>query len=308
MVQKTDDLLVRREPDKNIMGVINLFSITKENYKEKIKNLNNIKEIKEILQSFGLEEYFSKSIDTNNHDNKIKNLEKNKKLIDSVISKFMDSYSNIEVQIEPIIDLLISKNNRKISVMKLSQGEKTLLSLVLDIARRLIILNPSLENPLEGQGIVLIDEFDLHLHPQWQKEAARNLVETFPNCQFFLTTHSPIVLTEVDRKHIYILENDENESISIKRPEQSFGLTILETTNELMTPPDKKQLGRNQQIEDILERIFHLINEETTLSLKSAQKEISLLEKKIHGDIPELLRAKTQIDLILEWQEDEKNQ
>jgi len=55
-----------------------------------------------------------------------------------------------------------------------------------------------MEDPLQGAGIILIDEIDLHLHPSWQREIIKKLCITFPNCQFFITTHSPYVLTSVN--------------------------------------------------------------------------------------------------------------
>ena len=63
--------------------------------------------------------------------------------------------------------MILEKNGKEYDVNQLSQGEKSLLSLVGDIARRLVILNPGLDNPLEGEGVVMIDEVDLHLHPKW---------------------------------------------------------------------------------------------------------------------------------------------
>ena len=68
--------------------------------------------------------------------------------------------------------------------------------LVCDIARRLSIANP-VGNPLEGSGIILIDEVDLHLHPLWQQSVITRLVTTFPHCQFFITSHSPLVASDV---------------------------------------------------------------------------------------------------------------
>ena len=53
---------------------------------------------------------------------------------------------------------------------------------------------------MDGNGIVLIDEIDLHLHPEWQMDVVSRMVDTFPNCQFFITTHSPIVASDVAGK------------------------------------------------------------------------------------------------------------
>jgi predicted ATP-binding protein involved in virulence len=78
-----------------------------------------------------------------------------------------------------------------------------------DLARRLSIANPMLDNPLLGEGVVLIDEVDLHMHPSWQRIVLGKLRETFPNIQFIITTHSPIVLSEVgDDFNIFLMKNN----------------------------------------------------------------------------------------------------
>ncbi len=208
-------------------------------------------------------------------DDNHKELIKIKQIVDSLISEFMgDIYSNIEIVIEPKLDILISKRKRKISVMRLSQGEKTLLALVLDIARRLIILNPTLDKPLHGNGIVLIDEFDLHLHPKWQKDVALKLVKNFPNCQFFLTTHSSLVITETNAKNVFILNEDDNGSVDILRPEQTYGLDSNQILDELMKPSDVESLSRPKFINEKIEFINDLIDEETKQSLLEAEDEI----------------------------------
>jgi predicted ATP-binding protein involved in virulence len=91
---------------------------------------------------------------------------------------------------------------------QLSQGEKSLI-LVGDIARRLAMMNPKLDNPLLGKGIILIDEIDMHLHPQWQRSIIQRLQTTFPNCQFILTTHSPLVISDTQNILVYDLDGQE---------------------------------------------------------------------------------------------------
>lgn len=295
--KKSDDILNRRKVYINKSVVLSDLGITEETFRLlkslSLENANAKKSLDEIDAVLTEEE--PKLPDDN--------LKRNKEIIDNVIDIFMDGYTDIEVQLEPMIDLVIKKNDKKISVMKLSQGEKTLLSLVLDIARRLIILNPSLDNPLEGGGIVLVDEFDLHLHPSWQRDMAKNLRRAFPNCQFFLTTHSPIVLSEVDRKHVYMLDNDENGYTVIQRPSQTFGLTANEILNELMSSDDISQLFRSQYVEEKLDEIFDLLDKESEEDLSDADIKIKKLEEQLHGDIPELIKAKVQMELIKDWLE-----
>lgn len=128
-------------------------------------------------------------------------------VISKVINCFMPDLSNLRVQRAPVLDLLVDKNDTPLSVRQLSQGEKSLFALVVDMAQRLVVLNPSLENPLAGSGIVLIDEIDLHLHPGWQQKVIPNLRNTFKNIQFIVTTHSQQVLTTVESGCIRILDN-----------------------------------------------------------------------------------------------------
>jgi predicted ATP-binding protein involved in virulence len=90
---------------------------------------------------------------------------------------------------------------------QLSDGYRTLLALVMDLARRLAQANPHLVKPLHSEAIVLIDEIDLHLHPGLQQTVLLDLQRTFPNTQFIVTTHSPQVLTTVQKENIRRLEN-----------------------------------------------------------------------------------------------------
>lgn len=77
-----------------------------------------------------------------------------------------------------------------LDVLQLSDGEKCTLALFGDIARRLAIANPSLDDPLQGDGVVLIDELELHMHTSWQRKVISMLKKTFPNIQFIITTRS----------------------------------------------------------------------------------------------------------------------
>jgi predicted ATP-binding protein involved in virulence len=103
--------------------------------------------------------------------------------------------------------LVIEKGGENLKIDQLSDGEKMLLLVVSDLARRLSIANPGMDDSLQGKGVVLIDEVDLHLHPQWQREVIPALGKTFPNCQFITTTHSPQVLSNVEKENILILED-----------------------------------------------------------------------------------------------------
>lgn len=74
------------------------------------------------------------------------------------------------------------------------------------------LANPEKENPLEGSGVVLIDELDLHMHTSWQRKVLNVLRDTFPNVQFIITTHSPQILGEMDDSvNLLYLYNEDNK-------------------------------------------------------------------------------------------------
>lgn len=127
-------------------------------------------------------------------------------IVQDAIYSFLPGFSDLVLQRAPL-DLLIRKDDTSLSVLQLSQGEKSILALVADIARRLTLLNPSLDNPLDGAGIVLIDEVDLHLHPEWQQKIIKKLENTFKNIQFIVTTHSPQVCHTIDSSNIWLLRD-----------------------------------------------------------------------------------------------------
>ncbi|WP_315818175.1 AAA family ATPase [Paraflavitalea speifideaquila] len=81
----------------------------------------------------------------------------------------------------------------KVSTVGLSDGFRSILALTGDLVWRLIEAFPDSKNPLNEQGVVLIDELDIHLHPTWQRTIANLLRRTFPAIQFIMATHSPLV-------------------------------------------------------------------------------------------------------------------
>jgi len=143
-------------------------------------------------------------------------------------------------------------------IERLSDGVRSMLAMTADIAYRCVTLNPHLSDaPKETEGIVLIDEVDLHLHPRWQQLVIPNLREAFPNIQFIVTTHSPQVLTTVSKKHIKIITFDEvlEPNISPLARESADALAYIMDTN--VKPPLNilddihryEQLVKNGEIE-----------------------------------------------------------
>lgn len=96
-------------------------------------------------------------------------------------------------------------------------GYRVTLALAADLARRMVQGNPHRADPCACEAIVLIDEIDLHLHPAWQQRVLVDLLRTFPNTQFLVSTHSPQVLTSVEPERIVELNQDEHGSVVAAR-------------------------------------------------------------------------------------------
>lgn len=98
-----------------------------------------------------------------------------------------------------------------LKVDQLSDGIRSVLAMIGDIAYRCYKLNPhlGLDAARQTRGVVMIDEVDMHLHPLWQQRVLEQLRQAFPSVQFIVTTHSPQVLTTVNRENIRILQATE---------------------------------------------------------------------------------------------------
>jgi predicted ATP-binding protein involved in virulence len=156
--------------------------------------------------------------------------------------------------------------------------------LVGDIARRLALASPGLEDPLLGEGIILIDEVEQHLHPTWQRTILKKLVEIFPNCQFIVTTHSPTVLSEVAAESIIELVPGP-EGITARRPDASYGLDVGAILEDVMGA-SARPVEVKAQIEALLQRI------ESGEGLDEARRELSELERLIGPEDRELVFAR----------------
>lgn len=173
--------------------------------REDVEN-EHLKKIMFNLRLGSSDQEFLKAIDEYN-SNKFKDVQL--EAVRQAIYAFMPNFRNLEVSRKPRLAMIIDKNDKTLNVSQLSQGEKSLMALVGDIARRLAMMNPKLDNPLHGKGIILIDEIDMHLHPQWQRSIIQRLQTTFPNCQFILTTHSPLVISDTQNILVYDLDGQE---------------------------------------------------------------------------------------------------
>lgn len=197
----------------------------------------------------------------------------------SAIYKMLDGFSNMRVKRSPL-RMIISKGNMTLEMEQLSDGEKCTIALIGDLARRLALANPSMVNPLEGTGIALIDEIELHMHPKWQRKIIPTLRDTFPNIQFIVTTHSPQVLGELDDSvNIYSINQENNMSVA----DSVNGLIAWDTNLILEELMNTDSLNKN--IKNKVAKLFEFIQEKNFNEAKKLADEIDCLSQGSNTDV-----------------------
>lgn len=195
------------------------------------------------------------------------------------IEHFMPGFKNLQVRRKPRLHMSIDKNGQTLDVLQLSQGEKSLMALVGDIARRLAMMNPALKDPLQGKGIVLIDEVDMHLHPSWQRNIIERLTTAFPNCQFVLTTHSPLVVSDSKNLLVYALNNGE-----LTRVPSQYGQDVNMVLLDVMDTHIRNAT--------VASRLNDLRDKIEDGELAAAQDLLTLLETELPAQNLELVKAR----------------
>lgn len=126
--------------------------------------------------------------------------------LNAALHVFLDDFSDLVVDRSPL-SLSVRKGEHRLILSQLSDGERSFLAIIGDLVRRLSIANPALSDPLQGAGVVLIDELELHLHPQWQRNVVENLRKVFPKIQFVATTHSPFIIQTLRSDELILLDD-----------------------------------------------------------------------------------------------------
>ena len=169
----------------------------------------------------------------------------------------------------------------------LSDGIRTILSMVADIAYRMAVLNPQLLGNVlkETDGIVLIDEIDMHLHPAWQRRIIQDLLRIFPKVQFIFTTHAPTVLTNTGNENLRILEQGQ-----VHRPAaKSYGRNLAAIMGEIM--------GTEARPGEVLAKIAQFNDALDQGNLDKAKTLLRWLERKLGPDDQDVVNAQIALDL-----------
>ena len=185
------------------------------------------------------------------------------------------------------IEVSYRKNNEieKLPLHMFSDGIRITLTMVADIATRMAKLNPQLlDNVLETPGVILIDEIDMHLHPSWQSRIITSLLETFTNIQIITTTHSPIVISNIESEYLRILKNNE-----IMNPSTNYNRELDDIVNNIMETD-----YRPEEVRNLINQINQNIDNE---ELEEAKELLDNLKDILGEKDSEVISARNSIEL-----------
>jgi predicted ATP-dependent endonuclease of OLD family len=135
----------------------------------------------------------------------------------------------------------ITNGGSKVLKNHLGLGYQSLITWIVDLAKRMFDRYPKSDKPLKEPAIVLVDEIDLHLHPEWQRKIVSFLSKTFPKTQFIVTAHSPLVIQSANDINVVVLhKNEDTDEVSIYQPKETNfqGWTVEEILSDLMQMGD----------------------------------------------------------------------
>lgn len=195
----------------------------------------------------------------------------------ALTSMMGERYSNPRIELKPlrfVMDEQIKDGSvRQLRIEQMSDGFRIMTAMVADIASRMAEANPQMENPLATHGVVLIDELDLHLHPHWQRQVLNQLHTVFPNVQFIVSTHSPLVVIGIDSDaQVFKLNNaiiEEENMLSYSNYDAS--LMLLSDLFGLSSARNPKYDSKIQRRNELSQKVVLTEDENTELESLDAQ-------------------------------------
>ena len=187
--------------------------------------------------------------------------------------KFMQDGEGVTVSYDKRTEELVySDGEETLPIRLLSSGFRNLLGMVFDIAYRMAVLNPDLLDDITEKtpGVVLIDEIDMHLHPNWQWRVVEALKHTFPKVQFIATTHSPIIIASCKEEKLIALRLED---------------VFLDKPSEIV----HGKTAKGWMVDSVLDKYMHSGNRapETMSKLKRLSE---LAKEKLAGDMSDIGR------------------
>jgi predicted ATP-binding protein involved in virulence len=182
-----------------------------------------------------------------------------------------------------------------VALQQLGYGYRTMIAWVVDFTSRMVERYPDSLDPHTEPAVVLVDEIDMHLHPKWQRELVNFLTEQFPNTQFIVTAHSPLIVQAAPDANLVLLRREGDHVVVENAPETIRGWRVDQIlTSDLFG----LETARPPDMEKLLTRRKELLTKSRLT--KASQKELEEINEKL-GQIPNgesFEQAKKTLDLV----------
>lgn len=184
---------------------------------------------------------------------------------------------------------IVFKDETEIPFHFLSDGYRNLLAIFADLAYRCVTLNPHFgkEANFKTEGVVMIDELDLHLHPAWQQDIVKKLKNSFPEVQFVATTHSPFILQEMDDNEVYKINSTADDILFPLKGLNRLGVEdIAEEVQGVETPNmSSKREEMFKAAEDYYKLLDSAEKEYNQDSLQELKDKMDAITEKYSDDV-----------------------
>ncbi|MEI8572600.1 AAA family ATPase [Methylomonas sp. EFPC1] len=200
---------------------------------------------------------------------------------------------------EILIEMVIQGKNQTIPFHLLSDGYRNMIGMVADIAYRMATLNPQLEADVikQTEGIVLIDEIDLHLHPKWQREVVGRLLKTFPKVQFVASSHSPFIIQSLyGREDCLLWDLEKAQPVAI---ESESIEDIAEDQQHVEIPQKSKRYLDMMEAAEAYYRKLHEVNNESDMEVMQLRSKLDELSIPFSDDPAFAAQLKFERDSVL---------
>jgi len=207
-------------------------------------------------------------VDEQNNFEKQQEIKKSQEIheiITTLVKTLNQLIPDFDIKTKDRVYYFFDKQNQHFTTDELSEGYRANAVLLSDILFKIMMLRNRVgeetsisETFQKAKGVILIDEFDRHLHPSWQRIYLKNLTEVLPNIQFFLTTHNPMAILDRNAEEIQVLYRDENGEMQVLQQEggtkyAGVSLTILKYFDDTTV---------SETLKNALENYYDLLEDE----------------------------------------------
>ena len=187
--------------------------------------------------------------------------------------------------VSPLMDPVFETATGDTPFYQLSSGIQSICYMFYEIISGLSQYYPESENVFLEKGLVLIDEIEIHLHPEWQKVITSGLTKMFPNCQFIVTTHSPIILSHSQKDEEIIQLTIENGEIKSEYIDSVYGWKAEDIYRDIMGLESTRVGEVEREIDELEELLVEELDNGALDEVKSQR--LNELSNKLNKILPE---------------------